>query len=279
MREINVDEIVEALEKLFIEANLYLPEDHISALREAHQNEESEIGREVLKSIIENAQVAKEEKLPVCQDTGVATIFMKVGQDVHFVGGNLEDAINEGVRRAYRNGYLRASMCDPITRKNTGDNTPAIVHYEIVPGDRVEIIALPKGGGSENYSESRVLSPHSGKEGIKRFVLEMVEKAGPNPCPPVVIGIGIGGNLEKSAILAKEALTLPYGKRNEDPEISKLEEEILAQVNGTGIGPQGFGGKFTALDVHIKKMPCHIASLPVSVVMQCHAHRMKRIVI
>jgi fumarate hydratase subunit alpha len=275
MRELDVKVISDALEELFIDANLSLPDSQIMALREALRIEESELGKEVIESLLRNAEIAEEERIPVCQDTGIATVFLEVGQDVHFVGGSLKEAIFEGVRRAYKKGYLRKSCCDPITRKNTGDNTPPIIHEKIVEGEKVRIVAMPKGGGSENYSEVRVLAPYQGVEGVKDFVLEMVKKGGPNPCPPLTIGIGIGGNLEGAAILAKEALLVPYGVRNSDPLLSDLEVEILKEINRLGIGPQGYGGRITALDVHIKAMPCHIASLPVAVSIQCHAHRVK----
>ncbi|MCS7280238.1 MAG: fumarate hydratase [Desulfobacterota bacterium] len=279
MREVDVSLITETLENLFIEANLKLSSEHILALRDAIMNEESEIGKEVIESLLKNAEIAEIEGIPICQDTGLACVFLEIGQDVHLVGGNLEDAINEGVRRAYKKGYLRSSTCDPITRKNTGDNTPAIIHEKIVPGDRIRILVLPKGGGSENYSEARVLTPAQGAEGIKAFVLEMVRKGGPNPCPPLIVGIGIGGNLEMAALLAKEALFVPYKVRNPDNYLAKLEIEILNEINKLGIGPQGYGGRVTALDVHIKAMPCHIASLPVAVAIQCHAHRVRERII
>jgi len=275
MRELDVKVISDALEELFIDANLSLPDSQIMALREALRIEESDLGKEVIESLLRNAEIAEEERIPICQDTGIATVFLEVGQDVHFVGGSLKEAIFEGVRRAYKKGYLRKSCCDPITRKNTGDNTPPIIHEKIVEGEKVRIVAMPKGGGSENYSEVRVLAPYQGVEGVKDFVLEMVKKGGPNPCPPLTIGIGIGGNLEGAAILAKEALLVPYGVRNSDPLLSDLEVEILKEINRLGIGPQGYGGRITALDVHIKAMPCHIASLPVAVSIQCHAHRVK----
>jgi fumarate hydratase subunit alpha len=279
MREVHVDEIVSATEKLFIEANISLAEDVIGSIREALQREESPVGREVLRELLRNVQIAKEERLPICQDTGIAVIFIEVGQDVHVYGGSLRDALNEGVRRAYKKGYLRKSCCDPFTRENTGDNTPAIIHMSIVPGDRVRIVTMPKGGGGENYSEVRMLTPSEGVAGIKMFVLEMVQKGGPNPCPPIIVGIGIGGNLEMSALLSKEALLLPVGKRNEDPFIANLELEILDEINRLGIGPLGYGGTTTALDVHIKAMPCHIASLPVAVNIQCYLNRMQEIIL
>jgi fumarate hydratase subunit alpha len=275
MREIHVDTIISAVENLFIDANINLSQNVIDAIKEAIGKEESAVGKEVLRELIKNAEIAKEERLPVCQDTGLAVIFVEIGQDVHITGGDISDAISEGARRAYQNGYLRKSCCDPFTRKNTGDNTPPIIHMKIVPGNSVKIIAMPKGGGSENYGEVRMLTPAQGREGIKAFVLDMVRKGGPNPCPPIIVGVGIGGNLETSARLSKEALMVLLGTRNRDPELAALETEMLDEINRTGIGPQGYGGSVTALDVHVEMMPCHIASLPVAVNIQCHAHRMK----
>jgi fumarate hydratase subunit alpha len=279
VRQIHVNAIVSAVEALFIEANIYLSENILNAIKDAIEKEESPQGKEILRELIKNAEIAEKEQLPVCQDTGLAVTFIEVGQDVHIIGGSLSDAISEGVRRGYRKGYLRKSCCHPFTRKNTGDNTPPILHVKIVPGDVFKITAMPKGGGSENYGEVRMLVPSEGKEGVKSFVLDMVKKGGPNPCPPIIVGIGIGGNLETSAILAKEALMVPLGIRNDDGELAEFELEILGEINKTGIGPQGYGGTVTALDVHIKMLPCHIASLPVAVNMQCHAHRIREIVL
>jgi fumarate hydratase subunit alpha len=279
MREIHVNDIVTVLEKLFVDANINLPDNVYKALEKAAEKEESPLGREVIRELINNAGLAKSEGLPICQDTGLAVTFIEIGQDVHINGGILADAVDEGVRRAYKKGYLRKSCCDPLTRKNTGDNTPAILHVKIVPGDRIKIVVLPKGGGSENYGEVRMLVPSEGKEGVKSFILQMINKGGPNPCPPIIVGIGIGGNLETSAILSKEALMVPIGVRNGDPFLSAFEAEILEEINKTGIGPQGYGGTVTALDVHIKMLPCHIASLPVAVNIQCHAHRLKEVII
>ena len=279
MREVHVDNIISAIEALFIDANINASNNIVEALNEGIGKEESPVGKEVLRELIRNIDIAKEEHIPICQDTGLAVTFLEIGQDVHIHGGSLIDAINEGVRRAYKNGYLRKSCCDPFSRKNTGDNTPAIIHTSIVPGDRIKIVALPKGGGSENYGEVRMLVPSQGREGVKSFVLEMVKKGGPNPCPPIIVGVGIGGNFETSALLSKEALMVPIGRRNENPSIAELELEILNDINGTGIGPQGYGGTLTALDVHVKMMPCHIASLPVAVNIQCHAHRIKEVTI
>lgn len=279
MREVHVGNIISAIEALFIDANINASNNIVEALNEGIGKEESSVGKEVLRELIRNIDIAKEEHIPICQDTGLAVTFLEIGQDVHIHGGSLIDAVNEGVRRAYKNGYLRKSCCDPFSRKNTGDNTPAIIHTSIVPGDRIKIIALPKGGGSENYGEVRMLVPSQGREGVKSFVLEMVKKGGPNPCPPIIVGVGIGGNFETSALLSKEALMVPIGRRNENPSIAELELEILNNINRTGIGPQGYGGTVTALDVHVKIMPCHIASLPVAVNIQCHAHRIKEVTI
>jgi len=275
MRDIHVDEISAVIERLFIDANYDLPEDVVRRFNEALIQEKSPVGKEVLQELLLNAEIAKDERIPICQDTGLAITFLEMGQDAHVVGGTLDDAVSEGVRRAYKKGYLRKSVCDPFTRKNTGDNTPPILHVSVVPGERIRIVVMPKGGGSENYSEVRMLVPSDGVEGVKRFVVEMVGKAGANPCPPITVGVGIGGNFETSALLSKEALMLPFGARNVDPFLKELEFSILADINALGIGPEGYGGTVTALDVHIKVQPCHIASLPVAVNIQCHAHRIK----
>jgi fumarate hydratase subunit alpha len=277
MREIHVDTIISAVETLFIDANINLSPNVVAAIQGAITKEESPAGKEVLKELIKNAEIAKTQRMPICQDTGLAVTFVEIGQDVHIKGGSLSDAISEGVKRGYQKGYLRKSCCDPFTRKNTGDNTPPIIHTKIVAGDALKITAMPKGGGSENYGEVRMLTPAQGREGVKAFVLEMVKKGGPNPCPPIIVGIGIGGNLETSAQLSKEALMAQLGTRSRDPEVAALETEMLDEINRTGIGPQGYGGTVTALDVHVVMMPCHIASLPVAVNIQCHAHRMKEI--
>ena len=275
MRDIPVRDIVSAIEELFIDANIDLPENVCGALHDAIEREKSHVGREVLRELLKNADTARQERLPICQDTGVAVTFLEIGQNLHITGGDLEEAIFEGVRRAYRKGYLRKSCCHPFTRENTGDNTPPIIHMKIVPGDKMKITVLPKGGGSENYGEVRMLVPAQGRAGVKAFVLEMVKKGGPNPCPPIIVGIGVGGNFETSALLSKEALMVPLGMRNSDSELAAIELEILQEINATGIGPQGYGGTVTALDVHIKMMPCHLASLPVAVNLQCHAHRIR----
>lgn len=279
MREIDAAEITQTLEKLFIDANINLSDAMREALNNAIDKEESAVGKEVLRELITNADIARDEGIPICQDTGLAVTFIEIGQDVHIVGGSLDDAISEGVRRAYKNGYLRKSCCDPFSRRNTGDNTPPIVHEKIVPGDQIKIAVFPKGGGSENYSAVRMLVPSEGRGGVKDFVLEMVTKGGPNPCPPIMVGVGIGGNFETSALLSKEALMVPPGERNQDPEVAAFEMELLDEINRLGIGPQGYGGSVTALDVHVLMMPCHIASLPVAVNIQCHVHRIKKTLI
>lgn len=277
MREINVSELKEAVARLCKEANYFIPEDVLKALKEALEKEESELGKAVLKEILENDELAAKEEIPICQDCGLAVLFIEIGQDVHFVGGDFRKAIEDGVRKGYQEGYLRKSTCHPITRKNIGDNTPPVVHINIVPGDKVRIICAPKGGGSENMSRLKMMKPAEGLEGIKNFVIETVREAGGNPCPPVVVGVGIGGNFEMSAILAKKALLRPLGSKNPDPELAELEKELLEKVNKLGIGPMGYGGRITALGVHVEMMPCHIASLPVAVNIQCHAARHKEV--
>ncbi len=281
MREVHINDIVEAVRKIAIEANYFLPEDALVAYREALKKEESPLGKEVLKEIIANAELALKEEMPYCQDTGVAVVFVEVGQDVHIVGGSLEEAINEGVRRAYTEGYLRASMVwDPVfERKNTGDNTPAVIHYEIVKGDKIKIYFAPKGAGSENTSRLAMLKPADGWEGIKRFILETVKLAGPNACPPLTVGVGIGGNFEYCAYLSKKALLRPIGERSSNEVARRIEEELMEDINKLGLGPMGFGGRVTAVDVKVELYPCHIASLPVAVNIQCHASRHKEVVI
>jgi len=274
MREIHVDKIIDTIKDLCIKANYELPQDVREFLLKALEREESEVGREVIKQLLENADIAQRERIPICQDTGSAVVFVELGQDVHIVGGNLHDAINEGVRRGYTEGYLRKSIVrDPLRRKNTGDNTPAFIHVELVPGDKMKITVLPKGGGSENMGKLAILTPAEGIEGVKRFVLKAVEEAGPNPCPPVVLGVGIGGTFEYATYLAKKALLRPLGVRNPDPFYAKLEEELMEEVNKLGIGPQGLGGITTALDVHVEYFATHITSLPVAVNFNCHATR------
>ncbi len=274
MKEIHAKEITAAVEKLCIDACTKLGDDWWQALDKALSQEESPLGKDMLRIVKENANLAATTGEAICQDTGTAVVFLEMGQDVRITGGHLYDAVNEGVRHGYVNGYLRKSVVnDPLLRKNTGDNTPAITHVDIVPGSSLKITVAPKGAGSENSSGLKMLKPADGKDGVIRYVLEVVEAAGPNACPPIVVGVGLGGNLEKSALLAKKALLRPLGKRHSQPHVAELEEEILERVNSTGIGPQGLGGRITALDVHVETYPTHIASLPVAVNIQCHASR------
>jgi fumarate hydratase subunit alpha len=280
LRRINTKRITKAVKKLFIEANTFLGEDVVGALRRALSREESETGKQVLQKIIENADIACRKKMPICQDTGLAVVFVELGQDIHIVGGELHAAIEEGVRQAYKEGYLRKSVCDPLTRKNTTDNLPAIIHVDIVASNRMKIIAMPKGGGSENSSAAKMLTPAAGIDGIKKFVMETVEAAGANPCPPVIVGVGIGGSLEQACIIAKKALLRPVGEANRiDERVEQIEKELYQSINNLGIGPAGLGGRVTALAVNIEMMPCHIASFPVAVNIQCHVARHKEITI
>jgi len=273
LRTIAAEEITAVVARLCREANVALEEGVLRALAEAREQEESPQGRDVLDKLLANARLAREEGMPLCQDTGVAVVFLEVGQDLH-IAGDLEAAVHEGIRQGYREGYLRASVVrHPLDRVNTGDNTPAVIHCRIVPGDRLKITVAPKGAGSENMSALRMLKPADGVEGVKRFVLEVVEKAGPNACPPLVVGVGIGGTMEKAALLAKEALLRSLGSRAADPLAAALEEELLAAINCLGIGPLGLGGRVTALAVHVEVYPCHIASLPVAVNLNCHVAR------
>jgi fumarate hydratase subunit alpha len=280
VRQIDCKLITAKVKNLFIKANTSLGKDVVEALRKALPKEESATGKQVLEKIIENAEIACHNKTPICQDTGLAVVFLEIGQDVHIVGGNLREAIDEGVRQAYAEGYLRKSVCDPLTRKNTQDNTPAIIHVDIVAGDRLKIIAMPKGGGSENMSAAKMLTPAAGSDGIEKFVLEMVEQAGANPCPPIMVGIGIGGSLEEACILAKKALLRPMGETNsKDERLAQMEKELYTGINDLGIGPGGLGGRVTTLSVNVEMMPCHIASLPVAVNIQCHVSRHKEVTI
>ncbi|HOG63760.1 MAG TPA: fumarate hydratase [Sedimentibacter sp.] len=281
MREINVEVITKTVEKLCIESNYYLPEDVKNALEDAMEKEESPLGKEILSDILKNQKIARTKGVPICQDTGLAVIFLELGQEVRLVGGDLNEAINEGVRRGYLNGYLRKSAVDDpfIERKNTGDNTPAIIHTKIVPGDKIKLIFAPKGGGSENMSALAMLKPSDGIKGIKEFVLNTVEKAGANPCPPIIVGIGIGGTIEKTTLIAKQSLLRNVGEHNTNPKVAKLEEELLEEINKLGIGPQGFGGRITALAVNIETFPAHIASMPVAINIQCHAARHREAII
>ena len=274
MREINVSVVTDNIKELCIKANHFLSPDMTCALTNACEAEESELGKMVLGSLKENLDIAASDMIPICQDTGMAVVFVNVGQEVHFVGGNLEDAINEGVRRGYVDGFLRKSVVsDPIERVNTKDNTPAVIHYNIVPGDSVEITLAPKGFGSENMSKVYMLKPADGIEGVKNAVLSAVKDAGPNACPPMVIGVGIGGTFEKCALLAKKALLRPAGEHSEIPYVKALEEELLRRINKTGIGPGGLGGTQTAFAVNVLTYPTHIAGLPVAVNICCHVNR------
>jgi fumarate hydratase subunit alpha len=279
MREVQAAAITKAVRDLFIDANCNLGEDVLAAFDRAIAEDESPVAKEVIRELKENARIARDEQSPICQDTGLAVLFVEVGQDVHVVGGDLKAAINEGVKKGYGEGYLRKSACHPFTRANTKDNTPAVIHFDIVPGDKVRIVAVPKGGGAENMSRVDMLSPSAGLEGIKDFVVKRLEASGSNPCPPTVVGVGIGGTFERSALLAKKALVRKIGERNADPELAKVEVEVLARINKLGIGPMGYGGNTTSLDVFFEVEPCHIASLPVAVNVQCHAARHKEAVI
>jgi len=279
VREIQADEITRTIRRLCIEANTILGDDVVAALTKGLEKEKSKTGKDIFHQLLQNAKFAKAEGIPLCQDTGMVVVFIEMGQDVHIVGGDLNQSINEGVRRGYRDGYLRASTLDPLIRKNLGDNTPAIIHVEIVPGDNFKLTVIPKGFGGENMSRVAILTPASGLEGIKEFVLQTVEKAGANPCPPGIVGVGIGGTLEKAAILAKKSLLRPIGRRHPDQQIAILEQELLDKINKLGVGPQGLGGYVTALDVHIETYPTHIASLPVAVNIQCNCHRHKEAVL
>lgn len=274
MREIQVSQITETVKKLCIEANYFLSKDMEDALISAQQAEESELGKKIFGQLRENLDIAGKDMIPICQDTGMAVLFVKVGQEVHFAGGNLTDAINEGVREGYTEGFLRKSVVsDPLIRKNTGDNTPAIIHYEIVPGDKVEIMCAPKGFGSENMSRVFMLKPADGEEGVKNAIVQAVMDAGPNACPPMVVGVGIGGTFEKCAIMAKQALTRKAGEYSEIPYIADMEKEVLERINNSGIGPAGLGGRITALAVNINTYATHIAGLPVAVNICCHVNR------
>lgn len=279
MREVDIGIITEKVKSLCMEANFDLGKDVLDAFKKAKAKEESPTAREILGQLEENASIARGERVGICQDTGIAVVFVEMGQDIHLVGGDLNHAIYEGVRRGYQEGYLRKSLCHPFTRANTGDNTPAVIHVEIVPGDKVKLIVAPKGGGSENMSRVTMLTPAVGKKGIVEYVVRRVKESGGFPCPPTIVGVGIGGTFEETALLAKKALLRPIGSKNPDPELDSLEGEILDEINRLGIGPQGLGGRTTSLAVHINMMPCHIASLPLAVNIQCHAHRHKEAVI
>ena len=280
MREVNVALVTDVVKRLSIEANYFLGDDVKESLKKSRKEETYELAGQVLDKIILNSEIACKEEMPMCQDTGMACIFLEIGQDVHFVGGNLEEAINEGVRRGYEEGFLRKSVVeDPIRRVNTKDNTPAIIYYDIVDGDKVKITLAPKGFGSENMSRIGMLKPSDGLEGVKNFIIETVKAAGPNPCPPMVVGVGIGGTFDKAAYLAKKALIRPINTSNKDEFYRDLEIELLEKINKLGIGPQGFGGKTTALGLNIETYPTHIAGLPVAVNINCHATRHKEAII
>ena len=281
MREIETKEITRTVSQLFQDACYHLPGDVADALRQAREAEESPAGREILDRILENATISTEERIPLCQDTGVAVVFLELGQEVHIVGGDLYSAVNEGVRQGYADGYLRKSVVERTfsSRVNTKDNTPAIIYTDIVPGDRLKIIAKPKGGGAENMSRLTMLLPAQGCQGVIDFVVDTVDKGGANPCPPVIVGVGIGGTTEKALMLAKRALLRNVGEPSPDTETADLEQEILKRVNGLGIGPMGYGGRITALSVQIEVFPAHIASLPVAVNLECHSCRHKEAIL
>jgi fumarate hydratase subunit alpha len=281
VKEIQTDQITETVARLCIESNYYLGQDVLSALRRYREAEVSPAGREVLDQILENAEIARSEQMPLCQDCGLTVIFVEVGQEIHIGGGGLNDAIAEGVRQGYKDGYLRKSMVDqPFSaRVNTTDNTPPVIHTTIVPGDQLKITVAPKGGGSENMSQLAMLKPADGREGVVNFVVESVRRAGANPCPPIIVGVGVGGSAEKAMWLAKHSLLREVGQSSPDPEVAELEAELLERVNRIGIGPQGFGGLTTALAAHVETHPCHIASMPVAVNIQCHSARHKEAVL
>jgi fumarate hydratase subunit alpha len=281
VREIHADQITQTVARLCIESNYYLGEDVLAALRRYREAEVSPVGREVLDQILENAEIARTEQMPLCQDCGLTVVFLELGQEVHLAGGDLNGAIAEGVRQGYKDGYLRKSMVEhPFSaRINTKDNTPPVIYTTIVPGEKLKIVVAPKGGGSENMSQLGMLKPADGREGVIRFVVESVRKAGANPCPPIIVGVGVGGSADKTMWLAKHALLREVGLPSPDPEVAQLEAEILERVNRIGIGPQGYGGLTTALAVHAETFPCHIASMPVAVNIQCHSARHKEAVL
>lgn len=280
MREIEVNEIIDAVRELCIKANCVLNDDVYNALEAAKSTEKSPIGKEILCQLTDNADIAKNENVPICQDTGMAIVFVELGQEVHIKGGLLTDAINEGVRRGYRDGYLRKSVVsDPFIRENTKDNTPAIIHYDIVEGDKIKIIVAPKGFGSENMSKIYMLKPSAGIEGAKDAIVQAVDEAGPNPCPPMVVGVGVGGNFEMAALLAKKALLRPIGSHSDKPHLREMEEELLQRMNSLGIGPQGLGGVTTVLGVNVESFPTHIAGMPIAVNISCHVTRHAEVIL
>lgn len=280
MRELHVEEITKAVAEMYVHANYFLGEDVKERISECARCETSQLARDVFASVEENMRIAAEGVFPICQDTGMACVFLEIGQDVHLAGGNLHDAINEGVRRGCAEGYLRQTIVeDPFRRKNTGDSTPADINIDIVPGDKVKIIVAPKGFGSENMSQIKMLTPGAGVKGAEDFIIKVCEEAGGRPCPPIVIGVGIGGNFNKAALMAKKALLRPLGQHNEDPFYAEMEDRLLERINGLGIGPQGFGGSTTALAVNVIAAPTHIAGLPVAVNINCHVSRHEEIVL
>ncbi|WP_419780847.1 fumarate hydratase [Maridesulfovibrio sp.] len=279
MRTIKAEQVIDAVAKMCVSANRYLPEDVKKRFNECAAAEDSPAAKEVFRQIKENWELAAESGLPLCQDTGLAVFIVEMGEDVRVEGMNIREAINEGTRKGYDEGFLRKSACDPLTRANTKDNTPAIIHFDIVPGDKIKITFMAKGGGSENMSRVTMLAPAQGWEGIKKFVIERVAEAGPNPCPPTMVGIGVGGTFEYSALLAKKSLMRKVGEPHPDPEIGKMEAELMEEINKLGIGPMGLGGKTTVFDVKIEMRPCHIASLPLAVNIQCHSSRHEEVVL
>jgi fumarate hydratase subunit alpha len=280
MHQIKAQAIVEKVAMLCMDAGFNLSEDVTCALEQALEKEKSPVGKEIITQLLENARIGREESLPICQDTGVACIFVEIGQDVQIAEGSLYEAINDGVRRGYKEGYLRKSMVkDPFDRTNTGDNTPAVIHTDIVPGDKLKITIMEKGGGCENMSRLTMLTPAQGKKGVIDFVVNAVMEAGANPCPPIIVGVGIGGTFDHAAHIAKKSLLRPVGMPNPDPDTAAFEQELLEKINALGIGPQGLGGTVTALAVHVEKHPCHITALPVAVNIECHSHRHKTVVL
>jgi fumarate hydratase subunit alpha len=281
VRELDVARITEAVATLSVEACTYLGDDLVAFFNKAAEREQSETGKDILAQLLENATLARDTNMPLCQDTGLAVVFLEIGQDVHLVGGDLETAVNEGVRRGYAEGYLRKSaVADPIgVRVNTGDNTPAMLHTRIVPGDKVKVIVAPKGGGAENMSAIGMLKPSQGRQGAIDFIVDTVSKAGPNPCPPIIVGVGLGGTFEKAAYMAKHSLLREVGSTNPDPRLAELEDEIERRCNALGIGPAGLGGITTVIDVFVEELPAHIASMPVAVNVQCHSARHKEVVL
>jgi len=277
MRYISVKDITKAIKEAVIKANIELSSEVVKALKHAMNKEESILGKEILNKLIKNSEIAKKERIPICQDTGMVVIFVEIGQEVSIIDGSLYKALEEGVKIGYKEGYLRKSVCHPITRENTNDNTPIVIHLDMIPGDKLRIWIMPKGGGAENMSRLYMLLPTEGWSGIKEKVIETVIQAGANACPPLIVGVGIGGSFDIAPILAKKALLRPIGSLNKDIKIANMEKELLDEINKTGIGPQGLGGRITALAVHINIMPCHIASLPVAINLQCHANRYVKI--